>query len=165
MKLTTTRAARRRRILIINGVGIWRDAITRRINRSRGLKVCGEAIGEQAAYEKVSRLRPSLVLTEIFRAQDLGFIRELHQRHPRLAILVFSYRDEEAYAPMGLEAGARGYLSKGVSGGALVAGIRKALKGGVSLSPIMTARLRRHLRPPRLRRSAGADARVVHQPL
>jgi DNA-binding NarL/FixJ family response regulator len=132
-----------RRILIVNGVTVWREALSSRINRSSGLTVCGEAIGEKAAFEEVRRLRPHLVLTEIMRPQDLGFVRELHQLHPRLPILVFSFRDEEAYAPKALDAGARGYLAKGVDGGTLVAGIREVLNGRVVLSPRMAARLRR----------------------
>ena len=135
------RRPRRRRILIVNGVTAWREVIASRIKGCPDLKVCGEALGEEAAFERVSTLRPSLVLTEIMRPQDLGFIRELHHRHPRLPILAFSFRDEEAYAPLALEAGARGYLMKDVDGHTLVAGIRKALNGRVALSPIMAARL------------------------
>jgi DNA-binding NarL/FixJ family response regulator len=156
MKPTVRAAARRHRILIVNGLTVWREAITSRINRSSGLKVCGAAIGERAAFEKVNRLHPSLVLTEIFRAEDLGFVKELHRRHPRLPIVVFSFREEEAYAPLALEAGARGYLPKGVPGDTLVAGIRKALRGGVALSPNMGVRLRRIIRPQGARRAAGA---------
>ncbi len=141
MKRRTHRNTRRRRVLIVNGVSIWRESITRHINRCRDLKVCGEAVGEQAAVEKIRRLRPHLVLTEILRAHDLGFIKEMVQRHPRLRVLVFSFRDEEAYAPLALEAGARGYLPKGVHGETLVAGIRKALNGGVVLTRHMAARL------------------------
>jgi len=140
---------RRRRVLIVNGVSLWREAVTSRINRCSDLKVCGEAMGEQAGFEKVRRLRPHLVLTEILRAHDLGFIRELVQRHPRLRVLVFSFRDEKVYARLALEAGARGYLPKGVHGETLVAGIRKVLKGGVALSPHMAARLLPGSRPQR----------------
>jgi DNA-binding NarL/FixJ family response regulator len=106
--------------------------------------VCGEALGEQAGLAMVGRLRPSLLLTEIVRAQDLGFIREVHRQHRRLPILVLSFRDEEAYAPLALQAGARGYLMKGVDGDTLVKGIRKALNGQMVLSPFMRRRLGRH---------------------
>lgn len=91
----------------------------------------------------MSRLRPDPVLSEILRPQDLGFVHELHRRHPRLPILAFSFRDEEAYAAQAVEVGARGYLMKGVRGNVLVAGIRKVLKGGLALSPHIAARLRR----------------------
>jgi DNA-binding NarL/FixJ family response regulator len=132
------------RILIVNGTKAWCDAVNSRISRYPGLQVCGEAQGEQAGLEMVRRLRPSLILTEIMRAQDLGFIREVHRRHRRLPILVLSFRDEEAYAPLALQAGARGYLMKGVDGGTLVKGIRTALSGRMVLSPSMRRRLGRH---------------------
>lgn len=144
---TPTRRDRRqppRRILIVNGTKVWCDALSSRISRYPGLQVCGEALGEQAGLAMVGRLRPSLLLTEIVRAQDLGFIREVHRQHRRLPILVLSFRDEEAYAPLALQAGARGYLMKGVDGDTLVKGIRKALNGQMVLSPFMRRRLGRH---------------------
>ena len=128
-------------MLIVNGVTVWREAVTSRINRCPDLKVCGEVRGENIAIKRVTSLRPSLVLTEIMRLQDFGFIRELHHRHHRLPILAFSFRDEMAFAPLALEAGACGYLMKDVGGNTLVAGIRKALSGGVVLSPTMAAHL------------------------
>ncbi len=137
------RARASQRVLIVNGTKAWCDAVSRRINHYRGLEVCGEALGENAGLAMVRRLRPSLVLTEIVRAQDLGFIRKVHQRHRRLPILVLSFRDEEAYAPLALQAGARGYLMKGVDGATLVKGIRNALHGRTVLSPFMRRQLGR----------------------
>ena len=131
----------RQRILIVDGMTPVREAVANWINRCPDLRVCGEVLGEKAALEQNRRLRPSLVLTEITRPQDLRFIRELHRRHRRLPILAFSFRDEEGYAPLVLEAGARGYIMKGVHGTTLVAGIRNALKGRVVLSRVMAARL------------------------
>jgi DNA-binding NarL/FixJ family response regulator len=139
----TGRGRTRQRVLIVNGTKGWCDAMSSRINRYPGLQVCGEALGERAGLEMVRRLRPNLLLTEIVRAQDLGFIRGAHRRHRRLPILVFSFRDEEAYAPLALQAGARGYLMKGVAGGAFLAGIREALSGRRVLSPLMRQRLGR----------------------
>ena len=150
MKATAKTPARRgrgtapQRVLIVNGTRAWCDAVSRRINGYHGLQVCGEALGEQAGLEMVRRLRPNLVLTEIVRAHDLGFIREVHRRHRHLPILVLSFRDEEAYAPLALQAGARGYLMKGVDGGTLVKGVRNALSGRMVLSPFMRRRLGRH---------------------
>jgi DNA-binding NarL/FixJ family response regulator len=98
-------------------------------------------------------LKPDLVVTEILRAQDLGFIRNLHQRHPGLPILVFSFRDEGWYAPLALAAGADGYLMKGVSVAELVEGIRRILLGRMVLSPTVRAQLQEKCG----RRSRGAS--------
>lgn len=117
-----------------------RVAVGNWINRFPDLQICGQAMSEKAAFKKVKTLRPGLVLTEVLRPRDLGFIRELHRRHPRLPILVFSQEDEDMYASRALAAGARGYLMKGVAGDRLVDGIRNALKGGVVLSHAVAAR-------------------------
>jgi DNA-binding NarL/FixJ family response regulator len=126
------------------GTPAVREAVASWINRSPDLRVGGHAVGEKAAFEQINRLRPDLVLTEMLRPEECGFIQELHRRHPRLLILVFSQRDEEAYAPLALEAGARGYLMKGVDGDTLVTGIRKVLNGQVVLSHAMGVHLRQH---------------------
>ncbi|HUA38873.1 MAG TPA: response regulator transcription factor [Candidatus Sulfopaludibacter sp.] len=140
--ISAPRRLLRRRVLLVNGLTHWRYAIRNRINRTRDLKVCGEANGEQAGLSEIERLHPDVVLTEIMRPQDLAFIRELHRRYRHLPILAFSFRDEEAYAPRVLEAGARGYLMKSVDGDTLVAGIRMVLAGRVVLSRVMLVRLR-----------------------
>jgi DNA-binding NarL/FixJ family response regulator len=137
-------AGRRRcRILIVDDMAAVCVAVTNWLNRFPDLHVCGHAGSEETALTKITALHPGLVLSEMLRPKECGFIQELHRRHPRLPILVFSHRDEEAYAPLALEAGACGYLMKGVDGDMLVAGIRDALKGRVVLSRAMAARLRR----------------------
>jgi len=129
--------------MIVNGVAVWREALTLQIDRCADLKVCGQALDEAGAFKAVRRLRPSLVLTEILCPENLGFIRQLHQRRPRLPILVFSCRDEQAYALRAMEAGACGYLMQTITGARLVAGVRRALAGRRVLSAPMAARLRR----------------------
>jgi DNA-binding NarL/FixJ family response regulator len=76
---------------------------------------------------------------------------------------VFSFRDEGWYAPRALEAGADGYLMKGVTVEDLLNGIRQALEGRVVLSAEMRVRLllkclRRHRNCKRLgnRRCGGS---------
>jgi len=115
-------------------VGNW-------LNRFPDLRTCGHATGERTAFEQIARLHPQLVLTEVLRPRDLGFIRKLHRRHPRLPILVFSHFDEEAFAMHALAAGARGFVMKGVDGDALVTGIRNALKGRSVISRSVAVRL------------------------
>lgn len=155
MKTTTQKAVPRplrRRVFLVNGAAIWHEALTSLINRTFDLEVCGGAFDEKTAFEQVDRLQPDLVLSEILRPENLGFIRELHRRHPRLPILAFSFRDEESYAQRALEAGACGYLMKNIVGETLLGGVRKALKGRRVFSPAVAARLQRKsvsLRPSR----------------
>ena len=130
-----------RRVFVVDRFPIVRMAVTEWLKQTTDLIVCGEADSPASALQAIPDLKPDIVVTEILRAQDLGFIQNLHQQHPGLPILVFSFRDEGWYAPLALAAGAHGYLMKGASIAGLVEGIRQALAGRRVVSPAMRAKL------------------------
>jgi DNA-binding NarL/FixJ family response regulator len=132
---------RRKRVFLLDHFPLSRLAVREWVKATPDLSLCGEADAEDAALSAVGRLQPDVVVTEVLRQQDLGFIRSLHKKYPQMPILVFSFRDEGWYAPLALEAGADGYLMKGVSPTGLLDGIRATLQGRVVLSPDIRARL------------------------
>ena len=106
---------KRKRVFLVDQFPITRMAVSEWLRQTSELSVCGEADNATSALAAVSNLKPDLVVTEIINQQDLGFIQSLRRRCPRLPILVYSFRDEEWYAPRALEAGADGYLTKGAA--------------------------------------------------
>lgn len=98
------------------------------INRCPGLNVCGVARGVTQALRAVTHLRPDVVVSEIMRPHDLGFIRELHRLHPRLRILVFSILDETVYGARVRACGADRYLPKTAGGMELIRSLRAILR-------------------------------------
>jgi DNA-binding NarL/FixJ family response regulator len=139
MKSQTEPPVNPKRIFLVDHFPIVRLAVAHWLKQTPDLILCGEADNATNALEAVEQLKPDIVVTEILRQQDLGFIRNLHQEHPRLPILVFSFRDETWYAPLALAAGADGYLMKGVTIAQLVEGIRRMLDGRLVLSQHMRA--------------------------
>lgn len=137
----TSVAGRRKRIFLVDQFPIARMAVSEWLRETPDLTVCGEADTSASAMAAIGHLKPDVVVTEIIRQQDLGFIHGLRRRHSRLPILVFSFRDEDWYAPRALQAGADGYLMKSVSKDALVEGIRGTLEGRIVLSREIRARL------------------------
>ena len=121
----------RRRVLLVDRHALMRCAATGWINSCSSLEVCGTADDKAQAFRSVKRLHPDVVVSEILQPQDLGFIRELHRRHPRLPILVFSMRDEAVYGARARAAGAGGYLMKAAGGDKLVRSIRALLRGRI----------------------------------
>lgn len=124
----THRATRPKRVLVVDRHTLMRRVAAGWISRCSGLTVCGMTGGMADAFRAVKRLRPDVVVSEIMRPSDLGFIRELHQRHPRLPILVFSIQNSPANEARAREAGARGYLAKGGGGDQLVRRICAVLR-------------------------------------
>ncbi|HZL43548.1 MAG TPA: response regulator transcription factor [Verrucomicrobiae bacterium] len=133
----------RKCVFLVDQFPASRLTVSEWLKHTPDLVLCGEADSPAWALAMVGNLKPDLVVTEIMQQQDLGFIHRLHARHPRVPILVFSFRDEKWYAPRALEAGADGYLMKNVDRDHLIEGIRGALEGRVVLSPEMRARVLR----------------------
>lgn len=117
-----------RSVLLVDRHALMRRAAAGWINRSAGMVVCGVASGITQALKAVQRLRPDVVVSEIMRPEDLGFIRELHRRHPGLPILVFSIQDERLFGQWVRRAGASGYLTKAAGGDQLVQSIRAVVQ-------------------------------------
>jgi DNA-binding NarL/FixJ family response regulator len=143
MKLTNNKNAegKVKRVFLVDQFSIVRLTVAEWLNRTPDLIVCGSTDNATKALKEIRRLKPDIVVTEILSQQDFKFIRTLHRLHPCLPLLVFSFRDEAWYAPRALEAGADGYLLKGVSVDGLVDGIRRILEGRVVLSPNMRYKL------------------------
>jgi DNA-binding NarL/FixJ family response regulator len=157
-KCNNNTAEKPRRVFLVDQFQIVRLAAAEWLNRTPDLVVCGQADNATVALEAITRSKPDIVVTEILVDEDLDFIRVLHQRHPHLPILVFSCGNERFYAPRVLEAGADGYMLKGVSAEGLADGIRRTLEGRIVLSPNMRYRLLvkcmpRKRRPVPLRKS------------
>ncbi len=119
------------RVLLVDRHAFMRQAAAAWINLSPGLEVCGMAGDMPHAYMAVRQLRPDVVVAEIMRPRDLGFIRELHRQHPRLPILVFSMREEALHGARARAAGANGYLMKEAGGNELVRRIHAVLEGRI----------------------------------
>ncbi len=81
-------ANRHKSVLLVDRHALMRWAAASWINRCPVLEVCGSASGMAQAFQSINRLRPDGVVSEILRPQDLGFIRDLHRRHPHFPILV-----------------------------------------------------------------------------
>src|SRR4051794_15479425 len=134
MDININPGSRRKRVFLVDHFPISRLAIGEWLSQTEDLTVCGDAENEEAAFTGVRRLQPDVVVTEVLHQQDLGFIRGLHKKYPWLPFLVFSFRDEDWFAPRTLEAGANGCLMKVLSPAGLVDGIRSTLEGRVVLS-------------------------------
>jgi two-component system, NarL family, response regulator, fimbrial Z protein, FimZ len=122
-------AKARRRILLVDPHRLMRRAAAEWIRRCPELEICGMTGAMAGAFRAVRRLRPDLVVSEILRPRDLGFVRELRRRYPRLPILVFSFGRHAVYRVRARAAGASEYLRKEAGGARLVRAIR-ALVGG-----------------------------------
>jgi DNA-binding NarL/FixJ family response regulator len=141
-KAKSDRASRRKRVFLVDQHALMRFAAAEWITRSSGLTVCGMADGVPQTFKAVERLRPDVVVSEIMRPDSLAFIRKLHDRFPRVPIVVFSIQDAAVYAARAREAGASGFLMKDAGLDRLIRTIWTVFRGRKARAQRMTKRVR-----------------------
>lgn len=106
------------------------------IEDSEGLRVIAEASDGQEAIRLVETFLPDVAVVDISMPgmDGLEVIDQIHNRHPKLPVLVLTMHEEEQYVIRALNVGAAGYVSKRSAPEKLVEAIRKVHGGGRFLS-------------------------------
>jgi DNA-binding NarL/FixJ family response regulator len=139
----TTALPRKRKILLVDDHGVFRDALTLLLERDGAFSVCGSFSDPAKALREAPRLKPDLYLLEIAfdGMSGLELTKALRTRFPSSRILILSMHKEFLYAERALRAGANGYISKQRSGREVVESVRRVLQGETWLSEAVKERL------------------------
>jgi DNA-binding NarL/FixJ family response regulator len=122
---------KKRRVLVVENHRFFRENLVTWIGRQEELECCGEAETAQDAQSAVDTQQPDLLLLDLTLRGSTGFdlLRWLTARQSTLPVIVLSQYEEAQYATPVLEAGARGYVSKGVATEELLPAINAVLDG------------------------------------
>ncbi|MCE1183441.1 MAG: response regulator transcription factor [Rhodocyclales bacterium] len=124
-------------ILMADDHAIFRSGVRRLLSDEIDMRVVAEAANGREAIEHLRRRGFGLVLLDVNMAGGSGLdtLRRIQAEWPSQAVLMLSMYPEEQYAPIALEAGAKGYLSKDRDAVHLLSAIRIAASGGYYLPP------------------------------
>lgn len=133
----------RKRILLVDDHPMVRERLAEVILREPDLTVCGEAEERFQAMEKISAMRPALVIVDLTlkRSHGMELIKDIRSQYPDLAMLVVSMHDETLHAERVLRAGARGYITKQEATRKIMQAIRTVLGGDIYLSEKMATHI------------------------
>jgi two-component system, NarL family, response regulator DevR len=121
--------------------------------------VTGESGSAVEGAARIAELRPRVALVDgrLPDGSGIEVCRQVRSVDPGVRVVVLtSYDDDEALFAA-IMAGASGYVLKQISGGDLVAAVRRVAAGQSMLDPAVTARVLQ-----RLRHGAGKDPRSQH---
>lgn len=125
------------RVLIADDHDLVRTGLSRMLSDVEGLVIVGEASSGEEAVEKCRSLKPQVVLMDV-RMPGIGGLeatRKISRSFPEIQVIAVTVCNDELYPAKLMEAGAAGYVTKGISIDEMVTTIRAVVLGKRYISP------------------------------
>ncbi len=116
------------RVLIVDDHSLFRDGITRVVDKEADMSVVGQACDGNEAIVLSKRLAPDVILMDISMPGLNGIeaTKRIHNESPHIRIIALSMHEDEDQAQSMLDAGAISYKNKDCHGAALIEAIRNS---------------------------------------
>ncbi len=123
------------RLVIVDDHGLFRSGV--RAELEQLVRIAGEAATVAEAVEVIARERPDVVLLDVHMPDGGGVevIRQVAPEHPDVRFLALSVSDAAEDVIAVIRAGARGYVTKTISGPELADAARRVHGGDAVFSP------------------------------
>jgi DNA-binding NarL/FixJ family response regulator len=146
------------RVLLVDDHALVRSAI-RQALEAPDIVVVGEARSAEEALEMAPRLRPDLLLLDIDLPGMSGIeaVRELAPRLPDTRVVMLTVSTDRRDLLEAVRHGAAGYLTKDLTGDALLRAVRGLRRGDLAMSRTHAAQVVEHLQRGGRGGSPGAD--------
>ncbi|NLW05719.1 MAG: response regulator [Pseudomonadaceae bacterium] len=128
-------------VLIVDDHILVRTGIERILAETEGIKVIGQASSGEEAIQKARELAPNIVLMDV-KMPGIGGIeatRKITHSNSAIGVIGLTASGDETFVQRLLQAGARGYLTKGTSYEEVVRAIRLVASGQFYVDPTLTS--------------------------
>lgn len=131
------------RILLVDDHPIVRKGTRELLEGEFGIEVVGEAADGLEAVEAVLNTHPDVVLMDVSMPNMNGIeaTKKIKIQAPKVAVLVLTSYDDDAYVFALLEAGAAGYLLKNARDDEIISAIRSVSVGESVLHPAVAKKV------------------------
>jgi DNA-binding NarL/FixJ family response regulator len=104
------------RVLVVDDHPAFRRALTSALSMVEGFEVAGEAGGGVAACEGADRLEPDVILMDLSMPDLSGIdaMKVIHKTQPDLPVVILTAHADPGVEREAREAGASGFLAKGI---------------------------------------------------
>ncbi|PZD97607.1 DNA-binding response regulator [Paenibacillus sambharensis] len=135
------------RVLLADDHAIVRQGLLFYLGMQQDLQMVGEAANGQEAVELAGRLRPDIVLMDLFMPVMNGVeaTRDIRSQHPDMMIIVLTSSSDQDHVLSAIKAGANGYILKDADPAEIADAIRGAYAGLPQLHPAAAAQLMQHV--------------------
>lgn len=130
-------------VLLVDDHEMMREALRTLIEAHEGVSVVGEASDGRQAVEAVERLKPDVVVMDIWlpRLSGIAATKEILRREPSTKVVILSQHERRSFVEDALRAGASGYVVKSGSCRQLIEAIESVVRGRSYIAPAVTDHL------------------------
>ncbi|MCI0710316.1 MAG: response regulator transcription factor [Chloroflexi bacterium] len=131
------------RLLVADDHPVVRDGLVSMLSTQNDFEIVGQADNGHQTVILANDLHPDVILLDLEMPEMDGVevIQELRSVQPDIKVLVFTAFDTDERILGAVQAGAQGYLLKGVSRDELFNAVRIIHQGGSLLQPIVASKL------------------------
>jgi DNA-binding NarL/FixJ family response regulator len=125
----------RLRVVVVDDHAMFRTGVKAELREA--VDIVGEAEDVDEAVAAIGELRPDVVLLDVHLPGGGGteVLRRVAQRHPDIRFLALSVSDAAEDVIAVIRGGARGYVTKNITGDELIAALRRVADGDAVFSP------------------------------
>ncbi len=135
-------------VVIVDDHEVVRNGVKAYLATTTDFDVVGEAASGEEALSLVAEQIPDIVLMDLIMPGMDGVetTRQVKKISPRTQVVVLTSYHDDAHIFPALKAGAISYILKDMKMDKLVEALRRAIKGEVTLHPLVAARVLQNLR-------------------
>ena len=129
-------------IVVVDDHPLYREGVVKTLENEADISVCGQGDSGAQAYELVESLKPDIVLLDISMPDSgLKAAQKIAKTNPYVKIIMLTVSENDSDIMTALQAGARGYVLKGIGAPELISVIRTVATGGSYVTPSLAARV------------------------
>lgn len=131
------------KVLLVDDHDLVRLGIKKLLSDVPNIQIVGEANSGEKAIEIIEKVKPDVILMDV-KMPGMGGLeatKQIVHKHPEIKILVVTVYGDEPYPTRVLQAGASGYMTKGVSVDEMIQAIKTVYAGRRYLSPEVAQQL------------------------
>jgi two-component system nitrate/nitrite response regulator NarL len=146
------------RVVIVDDHPMFRDGVARTLNSETNIEIIAEGNNSQEAIRLAQNLMPDIILLDIsMPGGGIKAVSVIASTCPVVKIAMLTASEREDDVMKSLQAGAMGYILKGVGGKELIGIIGDVYKGESYVSPGLAARMLSELNESPLDDAAPED--------
>lgn len=134
-------------VAVIDDHPLFREGVAQTLQASTALQIVGVGANHTDALRIAKETAPDVMLLDIqLPGGGLEAARAIASLHTKTRIIILTASEEEEHVATALEAGASGYVLKGISGNELIRTVLAVHAGDTYVTPDLAARMLKSLK-------------------